>query len=121
VLDEHLEDLAQRGPSGGRFARVGGFLLESPKLDERRLAVGAVRVHLLPNAALVDVAEPDTSSARHSALLLRHLASYRRGRGGFATRMTGASIEPEIRTVPRGCDTGAASAQGAPSRSVCLT
>ena len=73
MLDEHLEDLAQRRPRGRGLARVGGVLLQPPKLDERRLPVGAVRVDLFAQPILVDVPEPDPPSPRHSTLLFRHV------------------------------------------------
>jgi len=68
MLDEHLEDLAQRRPRSRSLARVSGFLLQAPQLDERRWAIGAVRVDLLAQAVLVDIAEPDPPSPRQSRL-----------------------------------------------------
>jgi hypothetical protein len=46
MLDEHLEDLAQRRARRRRLARVSSLLLEPAQLDERGRAVRAVRVDL---------------------------------------------------------------------------
>lgn len=75
MLDEHLEHLAQRRARGSSFAGISGFLLETPKLDERGLAVSAVCVDLLAYSALVDVAVPDPPSSRQPTLLPRHVPS----------------------------------------------